>query len=192
METYDASYKPQKHDRRYTFTFKTSWDQHSRVQEISSKHGEVVNETLVMLLELGLEYYDLKNKNITDTPKIMVYKRLRETRTREELMKALSELKPSTDPNEFQNLCQANEILPEEIEDIPVQKKYTKRERCRSFLRVLFTDRPEGFPGKRVLEIAEAEGFGQNMVREEASFLGIKPKRQSSDDGDTSMWIPSG
>jgi hypothetical protein len=192
MNTYNDSYhNPQSANNKYTLTFKVPWEQHTQVQEVASKSGQNMADTCRQLLELGLADYNSREVTQEDRPKLQLFKEAARVRELQHLIQLLAEVKNELCEEDFQRYCQSLGIDPAEVEDVAIPRgKITKKERCCSFLRVLFTDRPEGLPANRVLEIAEREGFGQGLTRDVADEIGIRFQPTDADEGKIYMWIP--
>lgn len=190
MSSYKTTYSQDNRDRRYTLTFKVNWSLHTQVLELASKRGVAVSEMGHILLDAGIEFFMQREKDPNVDPKAKIFQRLSQVHNRSNLLDSLAQIRASTPEIEFNKLCRENEIDPDEVDDSSANSSTTKDDRCYAFLRVLFTDRPEGLPANRVLEIAEEEGFGRRMTRINAQKLGIRIQRQCSPTGQLSMWIP--
>jgi hypothetical protein len=192
MTTFNHSYSSHQRTHRYTLTFKTTWEQHTQVQDVATQSGESMADACRELLALGLVSYHSKIVPEIEMPKIRVLRELERVNERQHLLEALASLRTELEEEDFKAYCRSLGFEPEDVDEkFPPGGKRTKEERCRAFLRVLFTDRPDGLPGTRVLEIAAQEGFGQNITREVASQIGIKFQATSTEEGRVYIWKPA-
>ena len=187
MDTYDKSYSNKSLNYRYNLAFKTTLETHSQVQEIASQSGNSMSDTCRNLLDLGIESHNEKNPSARDKPKIRLFADLKKVNEREHILNTLAQLKGVLKYNEFQALCSRLGIDPADVDEIS-SPRGGKSERLTAFLRVLFTDRPQGLSVNRVIEIAKREGFGENMTREEARKSTAAPDKESSYGTRTSFW----
>jgi hypothetical protein len=191
MTTFASSYEAHPETHRYSIVFKTTWQQHTQIQDIATQNGENMADTCRELLTLGLASY--RNKFVPDSekPKVTLLRNLEQVRERQRLLAALSELRADLSEDAFLSYCRALGFEPGEVDEIPPHRGGEKKEsRCSAFLRVLFTDRPEGLPAKRVLEIAAQEGFGENLTRKVASDMGFRFQPVSTPDSRSYVWKP--
>jgi hypothetical protein len=192
MSTFNDSYKNYPSaNYRYTLTFKTTWEQHTLVQEVASKTGKNIADTCRDLIELGLAHYNHRELNQEDWSRLQLFAEAKRVRDLQHLIQILAEIKTEISVDEFQKYCTTFGIDPTEVDNVPAtSRKVTKRERCLSFLRVLFYDRPEGLPANRVLDIAELEGLGKNLTRKVAAEMGIRFQPTETKEGRIYLWIP--
>jgi hypothetical protein len=190
MATYDDSYASNPKTHRYNITFKTTWAQHTQVQDVATESGQSMADACRELLTLGLVGHYSKNIPEFEKPKIRVLRELGRVRERQHLLEALASLKSELEDDDFNAYCASLGFSPEDVEaKIPLGGRQTKADRCQAFLRVLFTDRPNGLPVNDVLEFAQSEGFGVNLTREVAKEIGLKQKWITTDVDRVSMWI---
>jgi hypothetical protein len=192
MTTYNDSYRNQSSSMyRWTLSFKVSMDQHTQVQEIVSKTGQDISIICRNLIDLGLANYNNRYVADEDKPLMQLFEEAKRVRKLRHIIQVLAEVKDEISPEDYERYCHSLGIDPKEVEDAAIPRgKVTKRDRCCSFLRVLFTDRPQGLPANRVLEIAAREGFGKNLVYEAATCLGIRFQVTETNQGRMSLWIP--
>jgi len=191
MNTFNNSYNNSPAaNYKCNLSFKVTWETHSQIQEIATEAGQNITITCRDLIELGLANYNRRHVNDEDKPKIKVIEAAKRVRELHHWIQVLADIKDEISIEEFQNYCHSLGIDPAEVEDVaPLHGKITKRDRCCSFLRVLFTDRPEGLPATRVLEISAREGFGQNLVYESATEIGIRFQPTDTNEGRIYIWI---
>ena len=191
MTSFNRSYSSNSRTHRYTLTFKTTWEQHTQVQDVATQSGDSMADACRELLALGLVSYYSKNVPEFDKPKIQVFRELERVRERQYMLEALGSLKSELEDDDFNAYCASLGFSPEDVEaKIPLGGGQTKADRCQAFLRVLFADRPDGLPGTRVLEIAAHEGFGLNLTRQVAGDLGIRFQATNTAGGRVYIWRP--
>jgi hypothetical protein len=192
VTTYNDSYRNQSSSMyRWTLTFKVSLDQHTQIQEVESRTGQDISTTCRDLIDLGLANYNNKYVADEDKPIIQLFEEAKRVRKLKHIIQVLAEVKDEISLEEYERYCHSLGVDTKEVEDVVIPKGRTsKRDRCCSFLRVLFTDRPQGLLANRVLEIASGEGFGQNLVYESATQLGIRFQATETDHGRVYLWIP--
>jgi hypothetical protein len=192
MTTFNRSYSSHPATHRYTLTFKTTWEQHTQVQDVATESGQSMADACRELLGLGLVSHHSKNVTEFEKPKVRFLRELERVHERQHLLEALASVRGELDDEDFKSYCRLLGFEPGDVDEkFPPGGKRTKEERCQAFLRVLFTDRPDGLPGTRVLEIAAQEGFGQNLTREVASQMSIKFQATSTEEGRVYIWKPA-
>jgi hypothetical protein len=155
------------------------------IDEIASTKGMNINQVALMLIEMGLEYYQKWEADYVPSKQMAIYRELRKIRLENDYNQALAEIKQNCTDQEFQEFIQKNGINTIDLDEYgTTETKSTKRMRAQNFIRILFTDRPEGLPSTRFLYLAQQEGFGEKMVYEEAKKLGIEPVKI----GDNWFW----
>lgn len=191
MSDFNKSFKSNPSDFRYTISFKASWMQHNQLLEYSTKTGMNISEACREIFDAGLDKINEIAGNRLDKAKVHLFGKAKEVREHKHLLQTLAELQSSLSQGEFETHCQELGIDPLEVEnETPPGGVNTKDERAKAFLRVLFTDRPEGLPAKRVLEIAAQEGFGQNLTRHAANQMGIRFVSVNTLEGRVYIWKP--
>lgn len=186
MNTFEKSYSNRSTNYRFTLTFKTTYEQHTQIQEIASQTGNSMSDTCRNLLDLGIESKQ-KSPSAREKPKIRLFSALRKVRDREHILNGLAQLKGELEDNEFQAHCRELGVNPADVDEVS-SPRGGKSERLAAFLRVLFTDRPHGLSVNRVIEIAKREGFGENMTREVARKLEFLHVWETPNGTRTSFW----
>jgi hypothetical protein len=192
MKTYNDSFRiAQATVNRYTQSFKVPSDVHNLLLELASRQGKDVNVFSRELLLLGISEHLQGDISLEDIPRVRLYKELARVRKLQEDIQALATIKDEVSQEEFHQYCLSLGIDPAEVDCVGLpNRKITKDERARSLLRVLFTDRPEGLPANRVLEISAREGFGENLTRKAATEMGIRFQPIETKEGRKYVWIP--
>jgi hypothetical protein len=191
LMTYNDVFSQDDKRRRYNIAFKTSWEIHSLVQEIVSATGQSFQAVCESLLSSGIEAHyetDSSNKNYSAARTLM--KELRRVTKIRNIRQSLREIKGETENSKFISLCRSFGIDPDSIEATDPSVPNSKLIRCESFLKVLFTARPEGLLVNLVIEIGKREDFGEKTVRKAAEKVGLIQDWVTNEEGRKSFWFP--
>jgi hypothetical protein len=165
---------------KYNVSFKTTWTQHTLLQEIASKQGKDITTTARELLDMGIDVWSKNDQTKAYSPKVQLAHEVNKTREKDNIRAMLREVRWSSNPKKFNELCQLNGEDPKDYQDIPQpEKAKTQPEKAQRFLRILFSDRPDGLPMTRVIELAAEENLGSNLIRSTAKAMGRSSKRES-------------
>ena len=176
--TRDNYYSQTNGQNRWPIHCKVDFLLHSRIEEIATLEGTSIPTAASMLLDNGVEYYEMMHKESHPSVEMAIYSQLKKQHKKNQLFLALAEIQQTLSEEEFLELCAKNGFSVDEVDefgtnDIPPNK----RARVRRFLETLFFERTDGIPAKRVMDFAKQQGFGEKMVYEEAEKMRIQMKK---------------
>lgn len=174
----------------YTVVFRITREQRYLVEQIVDKTNKYFPDVYRDLLNLGLKQFYSENRDIPiDQAKLKLFQEVNKVKDLQSVLSNLAMIKPYLKPEEFKKQCQENNIDPIDVEEIQYPR-LSKRDLVRMFLQALFTDRTEGMPVSRVLELANNLQFSESMVRQEARKLSIFSKKRKTHDGIMNIYYP--
>lgn len=181
---------PPTNNYTYPVSFRIDRYRHSQVEQIVNKTNKWYAIVLRDLINLGLDKYFSEHIDVKiDVAKQQLYRDVNNAKERQSILQDLAIIKSQLSPDEFCTRCRENGIDPLEVEEI-YPPGITKRDLVRIFLKAIFTDRSEGMPVNRVLEVGSSQHFSENMVREEVRKLGVFSKKRRTHNGVMNIWYP--